>query len=582
MLRDLLSHRGPDGAGLWDGGHVLLTHRRLAVIDPTPAADQPFVDPQARGVLAYNGEMYNDDDLRRELEARGVRFRTRSDTETVLHALLCWGADALARFRGMFALAFYDARSRSLLLARDPLGIKPLYVTRTGGQTAFASEVRPLLRLPGFTPRPDLVTLSAYLTTIRTTLGRRTLYEGVETLEPGEWMCVRPAGDSLSYARGRIPRRVPRPCVKSADHDHVAQVREAVRGSVLAHLRSDVPACLLLSGGLDSTIIATAAAGHPASLHTYCSGAAGGGADDDFTHARRVAASLGSLHTEAPVSREHFRERWPAMVAASELPLSTPNEVAIHHVASTLRAQGMIVALSGEGADELFCGYSLPMRHAAEFVAAGGTDGGMHQLDDAAWVPRDAKPAVLSPDVLRSIEGDGHLAAWYQDAFTQATAEAEDDADGLGGEDTPLQAHARLMRRVNLAGLLLRLDSATMRAGVEGRTPFADVDVAALAERLPMRLKFDPSLPPAQGTKRCLRAAFRDDVPAEVLARDKASFPLPFQEWVRDLAPELLRSAFAAEVFTHAALHTVAARPGELWRLAWPMINVALWGRRWA
>src|SRR5262245_54039242 len=183
-----MAHRGPDGAGIWDAGHVVFAHRRLAVIDPTPAAAQPFLSRDGRNALVYNGELYNDTDVRRELAALGSDFRTRSDTETVLAALLTWGVGALPRLRGMYALAFYDARHERLLLARDPLGIKPLYWARNGasdsGETAFASEVKPLLSLPWLSPRPDMVTASSYLTTIRTTLGRRTLYQGIDTLEP--------------------------------------------------------------------------------------------------------------------------------------------------------------------------------------------------------------------------------------------------------------------------------------------------------------------------------------------------------------------------------------------------------------
>lgn len=574
--RDCLAHRGPDGAGVWDGGHVVLAHRRLAVLDPTDAGAQPMGD--ARGTLAYNGEVYNDAALRDELARGGRVFRSGADSETVLAALGAWGEHALDRFRGMYALAYAEASTGRVLLARDPLGIKPLYWTawRLGGvaHVAFASEVGALLALPGVACRPDWVTASAYLTTIRTTLGTRTLYEGIRTLEPGGRVWLEPAGDVVRVRhlqRGGVAR-VPG---GAGGDDAVQRVREAIVGSVRAHLRSDVPTCALLSGGLDSTIIAAVARESCPNLRTYCAGAAGG---DDLVFARRASEALGTNHAEALIDREMFREIWAWMVGRLGVPLSTPNEVAIYQVASRLRRDGCVVTLSGEGADEIFGGYEAPLRAAAAFErgAWSGASGerpthpGEFQLLDAAWIPPGAKAAVLVERVWRGIEHDAELSAWYRGAFEECAVGA---GDGLA-------AHLRFLRRVNLAGLLARLDTATMLAGVEGRTPFADAEVAALSDALPTALKFDESIAGVAGTKIVLRRAFAGGVPREVLERPKASFPLPFQPWVEDHAGALQDSPLAREMFSEAARATVAARAAELWRLAWPMVNLALWGRR--
>lgn len=579
-LRDLLVHRGPDGAGLWEAPGLTFAHRRLAVVDPTENAAQPMIDPAGRGALVYNGEIYNDADLRSQLAARGVCFRTNSDTETLLHALIHWGEDALPRIRGMYAFVFADLARGRAIMARDPLGIKPLYYTRrrvsegtapAHEELVFASEAALLTRVPGVPHEPDLVTLSAYLTTIRTTLGERTLFRGVRTLLPGQCLIVDQHDAHLAA------RNTPHARLESSRVATPAAERDAIEESIRLHLRSDVPICSLLSGGLDSSIIAAVARPLVTSLHTYCSGApnTAPGGSEDFAFAREVAAHIGSIHTEAPVSRELFHEQWAAMVHRMGVPLSTPNEVAIHEVARTLRSQGYVVALSGEGADELFAGYDAPMAHAAAYIAGGGRDHGMHQLLDAAWIAPDAKPAILNGAVWSACEQDHALIEQYRSIFEEVAPESTSDPNALLG------AHLRFIRRVNLAGLLGRLDTATMLASVEGRTPFADVGVARLAESLPMSRKYTPGQGHAPAaTKITLRHAFESLLPASVVQRPKASFPLPFQEWVGDTTPSLTQSRYAREIFTEAALTTVAANPAQLWQLAWPMANICLWLRR--
>jgi len=570
-MRDTMVHRGPDDSGVWRCPWAALGHRRLSVIAPGPEGHQPMVSADGRYALVYNGELYNDADLRAELAAHWS-FRTACDTETVLAALSVWGADAISRLRGMFALGFVDRDERRVVLSRDPLGIKPLYVARVlgadGAQLVFASEPGAVLAHPDMRTEPDWVTLSAYLTTIRPTLGSRTMFDGLETLEPGETR-VYDASGSDSYARFDAWDAIGGAVSDAED------TRGVIGDSVGAHLRSDVPMCALLSGGLDSAIITRLTSATHEHLRTYCAGARADGFDDDFGHAKRLAGVLGVEHTEVEISQDLFVSRWAQMVAATGVPMSTPNEVAIYSVAAALQADGHVVALSGEGADELFGGYAAPMRQAAAHVASlGGTedaDGGLFHLRSNAWMGEDVKMSVMRGSAWDRAGRDDALRSEYQGAF-------ERSGRGAPG-DSPLQAHLRFHRSVNLPNLLRRLDTATMLASVEGRTPFADVGVARFAEGLAMADKYVDSDPP--GTKLALRRAFGDALPADIVARPKASFPLPFQGWLGAMAPVLKSSEFARAVFNDEAIETVSAAPEALWNLAWPMMNVAMWGERW-
>lgn len=591
-MRDALAHRGPDGAGLWRRGHVALAHRRLAVIDPSPAGAQPFVSEDARYALVYNGELYNDHEIREDLRRQGVAFSTASDTETVLRALIAWGTLGIARLRGMYALAFVDLVGGRLVLARDPLGIKPLVYTRRsageGMELVFASEAQAILAHPDITPRADIAAVSAYLTTIRTTIGTRTLFEGISTVRAGEIIEVDLIAEDLPATSSIVPLAPE----SELSGDAALVVRAAVRASVHAHLRSDVPLCTLLSGGLDSTIITATARESLPDVTTYCAGAPGDDPDSDLTHARAVAAGLGLRHVEAPVTQDLFESRWPEMVTRLGMPLSTPNEVAINEVARRLRADGMVVALSGEGADELFGGYLAPLAQAAAFervaIDAGRRltppDRGTFQIMSNAWILPSQKAAWLRPEVWRSLEGDAALFESATSEFEVIEAEVRTRSTSEPALDAALQRHVRYQRRINLVGLLARLDTAMMLEGVEGRTPLADRVVAALAESLPMPEKFRVPMEggrAADFTKLVLRRGFADVVPRAVLERPKASFPLPFQQWMDRAAAEIPASGLLRELFLPEVLGALSTGTSQHWMAAWPIVNLSLWGRRW-
>ena len=575
-MRDRLTHRGPDDEGThWEPG-VALGHRRLSIIDPGKAGHQPMPSPGGRFVLVYNGELYNDAELRASLEAEGVQFLSSCDTETVLHAVARWGLDACGRLRGMYALALWDRETKTLTLARDGLGIKPLYWTHTNERIIFASEIPAILLHPDVTPRPDWVTVSAYISTVRTTLDDRTLFEGVSAVRPGEWIKISFADEHAPVIASAFP---PQPTSRQHHADGDA-LRAVIEGSIQAHLRSDVPWCSLLSGGLDSTIVASVAAAQIGDLRTYVSGcpSAGEGLADDFAFASEAADAIGTHHSEVPVDREMFLENWPAMVAALSIPMSTPNEVAINAVAQRLRADGNVVALSGEGADELFAGYELPMMSFWSWVQENDSaeDDADAAIRAASWMPTENRGLFLRDEFAQRAEADAFLLADYR----RIMGEERSSAESSGNPDARLRSFLGLQRRINLVGLLQRLDTATMLASVEGRTPFADAIVLDASRALPLSACFTPG-DPAQ-TKTALRHAFAGRIPESIAKRPKRSFPLPFQEWLGSIPPEGIRqiqqSDFLREIYTDDAIAFVCADPARNWNLAWPMFNLALWG----
>lgn len=562
-MRDALSHRGPDDAGIWIGPGAAVGHRRLAVMDPTPGGRQPMVSSDGRHVLAYNGEVYNDAELRARLADRLQRpWQTTCDTETLLNWLAA-GLD-VAEVRGMFAFAHIDTVARTLTLTRDPLGIKPMFWARLPGRVAFASEVQALLCHADLSAEPDPLGVSLYLSSVRTVMGAQTLFKGVHAVEPGEVLTF-----SLDNA-DRAPRRSRIEIVPAAEEPSTEQLREIVEDAVQSHLRSDVSLCAMLSGGLDSTIIVGCSRDRLESLRTYCAGA--DGATGDPHHATQVASHFGTAHRTALLDEAAFSSLWIDTVHRTGMPLATPNEVAIRLIARTLRADGQVVTLSGEGADELFAGYDAPLSSAS---LRGSLSGGRHELESNAWVPAELKPLLLVGELGHAMSDTSPLVDLYESAFDQANAGWDQSSD-------PVLQHLRFQRGVNLPMLLHRLDTATMLESVEGRTPFADARVAAAAAAIPLGSLFDPEASECgQRTKLALRRAFNDRVPQAVIERTKASFPVPFERWMSSVAQRARESSAARSIMQPALLDALADDPQTHWHLAWPVFNLVLWVERW-
>ena len=585
-MRDLLAHRGPDAAGLVHERHVALAHRRLALLDPTGGV-QPFLLAEpglARVVLAWNGEIYDHESLRAEFERDGRRFRTRSDTETLAYVLAAHGVDGLRRLRGMFALAAWFPDDHRLVIARDPFGIVPLFHARAGREVVFASEPAPILAHPHFSVEPDWASVASYLEIPRRSYGSATLFRGISMVEPGEAI-------EFDLSDPRLPAThhsfaAPPEHASLGDDEAALEVRAAVENSVAAHLVADAPLATLLSGGIDSTIIASIARSRTPHLVTFAAGATVDAAtsSSDLFMARRVAGLLRSEHHEVLVDEDTFGDRWNALLATGLLPLATPNEIAISMLSERIAPHAK-AALSGEGADELFGGYGAPLE-----ATVGWIDASVAHTPEAAaefyrtafgWSPRGLSAELLAPSVHALAAADG------RDPLGSLLVREYNDA----GDLRSLDAHLAVQRRVNLVNLLERLNLSLMRGSVEGRVPFADPIVLRAAQRTgSMQLFGRSSATPGGGhdgggiataagtlvTKRVLRRAFADVLSPDIVARPKASFPLPFEGWIAAHAA-WIDGPVSREVFSPAARALVRSQAAQHWRLAWPMLNLARW-----
>ncbi|HVM18187.1 MAG TPA: asparagine synthase (glutamine-hydrolyzing) [Gaiellaceae bacterium] len=527
----LLHHRGPDSEGRFADGPLALAMRRLAIID-LDTGDQPVSDERGAITCVVNGEIYNYVELRAELGARGHEFSTRGDVETVPHLYEDLGDACFERLRGMFAVALWDAPRRRLVLARDRFGIKPLYVAETPHGLAFASELRPLLAL-GARAEPDVQALADFLS-LGYVPGEATGVAGIRAVPPGH---------VLTWQDGRVEERPFVEVAPAAAADLEATIAESVR----LHLRADVPLAVLLSGGLDSSLIASLAAEEAPALHTFTVGF-GDAAFDELEPARAVARAIGSEHHEVEV-RPDAAADLPELVARLEEPLADPSAIPLHYVCRAAAAE-VKVALAGEGGDEVFGGYSryawdryaaaigklpvAPLAAALERALGGrAARGGRKSL-----ARRGVK--LLRHAGLPAAE---RYFAWF--ALLDETAKAELLADGrreptarvfadaLRTAPEGLTALGRRqwvdLRTMLLKDLLLKADRMSMAHSLELRVPLLDGAVVAAGLALPDREKVR-----GVETKRALRDLVERRLGREIARRPKQGFEVPIDRWLRE------------------------------------------------
>ena len=603
----VLRHRGPDDSGVWTGGgdgtFVGLVHRRLSIIDLSAAGHQPMCNEDGTIWLTYNGEIYNHGDVRRELEATGHRYTSQTDSETIIHGYEEWGADAISRFRGMFAFAIWDSSRQRLLLVRDRLGVKPLYYTENNGQFAFASEIKALLESGLVKPTPTQGGLAEYLS-FGYLAGEETMFAGVRKLPPGH---------VLTWERGVVSVRrywdvVFEPDEQMSERELRDGFLQLFEESVRLRLMSDVPLGVFLSGGLDSSAIAavtsrliggrlkTFSVGYESSFYS------------EFEFARQVAEHIGAEHHEIVVTADTFLDALPRLIWHEDEPLWAPPSVALYYV-SELASREVTVVLTGEGSDELFAGYdrywmtavNARIQSIYSHVPA-RVRLALRRILLHGPLPERARRALSHtalnhesyPDTLFF---DNWLGVFSREQLVDiADVELRRDLEsvdvrashldifrrGVGAEIIDELLYSDI--KTNLVELLMKQDQMSMATSIESRVPFLDHKLVEFAARVPARFK-------VKGTsgKHLVKEALGGYLPRSILHRPKKGFPVPYEEWLRDryapdieamllsdrarerrwLKPEVVRRLFAAH------------RSGRvnMSRHIWALWGLELWAR---
>ncbi len=610
-----LEHRGPDASGTWLEGGVGLGHRRLAIIDLSPSANQPMVDAGGDLVIVFNGEIYNFVEQRERLEAKGVRFRTRSDTEVILALYRERGMDCLAELRGMFAFALYDRSKRQLLLARDRAGQKPLFYCfdggLDGGTFSFASEPKALFAGGRAQPRPDFDQLRRFLE-LGYVHGPRTAFEGVRSLAPGSVLIVTADGEPRERRYWALDYRVKEAHTAQAWAQRAGErLREAVRLRMVA----DVPLGAFLSGGLDSSAVVALMSAEQAGVKTFSIGF--GDVDyDERRYARLVAERFETDHHEYVVQPE-LEEMLDVFVAHYDQPFGDPSAIPSLYLSRIARQEGGVtVVLNGDGADESFGGYE---RYRAQqlFEAAAAVPGARRFAPLHRLLPESARGGLLRKGkrFLQLLDGDG---AAGRESYLRLVGQIPRElADGLIGDAWPRagvdeaaggplddlfeQAPPGGVDRLLYVDfhsylpddLLVKMDRASMAFSLEARSPFLDHVLLEEVARMPSELKLRGlrrGLGRGSGLKWVLRQAMRELLPAEVLKRPKMGFGVPLEHWFRGPSAGWLRETLLdgelvrADLLRREAVGDLIARHqqgGEdhANRL-WVLVVLELWWRR--
>ncbi len=601
-MRETMVHRGPDGGDTWVAadGAVGLGFRRLAIIDLSDDAMQPMPNEDGTVQVVFNGEIYNHAAVRKELEQTGRhRFRTdHSDTEVIVHAFEEWGIDCLDRFRGMFGLAIWDARTRELWLARDRIGVKPLYWSVHHGRLTFASEIKALLTDPQQERAVDETAFYHYLSFL-TTPAPQTLFKGIRKLPGGTWLRVSATGDVREQRWWDVWDHTD-PLVGVSDDEIAERLLDELRTSVELRKVSDVPVGVFLSGGIDSsTNAALFSEGESTPVKTFSIGYEGeyGSYTNEFGYARQMAELVGAEHHERTLSADDLIDFLPTMVRLQDEPIADPVCVPVYYVSKLARDNGVTVCQVGEGSDELFWGYpswktllqlqrydDLPVprtlkragvraahlagkdrRREVEYLRRGGAGlpifwGGAESFTEAQ------KQRLLSPRLRRELSG---LTSW--DALAPIRARFEDAA----WETSHLNWMSYIDLNLRLPELLLmRVDKMSMGVGLEGRVPFLDHEFVQLALSIPADVKT------RNGTlKHILKKAVRGVIPDELIDRPKQGFGVPVYEWFFDRLGDQARRELASFcdqtdfLDRDEVMRIVDSRSSD----AWYLLNFALW-----
>lgn len=526
LLEDLgrdLYHRGPDSGGALGEPGVALVFRRLAILDPTPGSDQPMTDPSGRYTLIYNGEIYNYRAVRRALEQDGVPLRTDGDSEAILMGWAHWGEAVLDRLEGMYAFALLDREAKRLYAARDPFGIKPLYLARKGRFVGLASEMRPLIRL--VPSEPDPAAIAEHLT-FTWAAGRLSNLKGIDRVPGGTLVTVDLDSGDVAEKRFCDPLDTLKPDRHMTAADAQAQAAEAVAASVTAHLASDVGYTVQLSGGVDSSLItALAAAQTKGRLKTFGIRLEDGG-HDESPYRAMVVAQYDVDHHEVAMTGRDFADALPRAVRHLEGPSPHLGCVLLMLLCDEIRKHSKVV-LTGEGGDEMFGGY---FRYGVWRKLAWQER--LSRVLPAPLLP--ARPPFLGIKRMAKRDAAAYASVYHDPLAMHRTfpelvpAPGAREAASRRFRDFRERLHA-VDQTSYLESLLMRQDKMAMAASVEARVPFVHMPLARVVNRIPARIRT-----PGGETKPLLKRIAEPHLPREVLYRRKVGLTLPVGDWLRE------------------------------------------------
>jgi asparagine synthase (glutamine-hydrolysing) len=617
-MRNAMTHRGPDDAGEYMSAdrRVALAHRRLSIVDLSAAGRQPMCNEDGSVWIVFNGEIYNHLELRQGLEARGHRYGSATDTETLLHLYEEEGAAMLDRLRGMFAFAIWDERKQRLFAARDRIGIKPFYYTQVDGRFLFASEIKALAEHPAVSLDVDDEALYHYLT-FMTTPAPATLFRGIRKLPAGHRLIL-DADGTCTVERWWDAAWAPRPAAEHiASPDACAEhIHDLLQEAVRERLMADVPFGVLLSGGVDSSALTGLTRRlHDGPLRTFSVGFTDAPELNELDHARVAARHFGTEHHEVVVDPADVLRYIPSLIHAQDEPLADWVCVPLHYVCKLVRDSGTIVGLVGEGSDEQFAGYGHYHRYiglergawSAYARLPRGVRAGIHRMLDGplrrSGAPREVRELFRRASAAEPLFLSGAVAAWETDKRDLASRDNGGHWDGLSSIPVAEEAARRFRASRPGAGfvetmiyqelqlrlpelLLMRVDKIGMANSIEPRVPFLD-------HRM---VEFTTHIPPAWNTgggrtKDLLKRAVAGLVPDELVNRRKQGFSLPVKQWLRGPL-----EAFARESILESRLrergyfdygvvkgvidaHVAGRRNSDT--LIWSLINLSQWYDRW-
>ena len=613
-MRDSLSHRGPDDAGIWiDDEHGIgLAHRRLSIIDLSSAGRQPLSDAKKQMYVTFNGEIYNYREIREALLKDGLEFLTQSDTEVIPNIYLKKGLDGIADLNGMFAFALWDSLKQQLVLVRDRLGIKPVYYTKQNGKFIFASEIKALLQHPEIVPKPDLTSMMHYLT-FKTTPHPHTMFANIKKLEPGNYLICDKNGNLTvkPYWNATSPNRSLNDDI--TESEAVAEVTSLLTQSVKDRLVADVPVGAFLSGGLDSSAIVSLMSrqlSHP--VKTYAIGIKDVEGQNELEHAAFVANYCGTDHQEIMVGWEDVKNYMPQLVYGQDEPLADPVSVPIYYLSKYVKNDNVPVVMVGEGSDELFFGYDsrldffesfrknwqpllnfpVPilrslqhLAYSGQFLSSSFTRYGeiferAANRDALFWGSTAFKESERNDILLDSLKQNSNISQRLLNNTVMPLKHLLPNAD-IGTQVTYTDLKIRLAEL-----LLMRTDKITMSVGLEARVPFMDYKLVEFMLSLPLSVKLSKGNP-----KHLLKKAMSGIVPDQIINRKKMAFAAPVSQWLNQgMMPYAKQLIFESKIwelnlFNEKAIRELVQshenRTCDNGVKIWTFMNLAMWYDHW-